>query len=50
MIAFIASIVTWSLGAVMVLLVALGIRHARRTDAAIELLGAHNVKAVGVAS
>jgi hypothetical protein len=49
-IAFIASIVTWSLGTVMLVLVALGLRHARQTDAAIELLGAHTVHAAGVAS
>jgi hypothetical protein len=49
-IAFVTSIVTWSLGTVMLVLVALGLWHARRTDAAIELLGVHNVQAVGVAS
>jgi hypothetical protein len=49
-IAFVASIVAWSLGTVMLVLVALGVRHARRTDAAIALLGAHPVPAAGVAS
>ena len=42
-IAFVSSIVAWSFGAVMMFLVALGLLHARRTDAADELVGIHTV-------
>ncbi len=43
-IAFIGAIVTWSLGFVMLLLVGLGIWHARRTTESEQLVGVHTVK------
>jgi hypothetical protein len=42
-IAFVGAIVAWSLGFVMLLLVGLGMLHARRTSAADEIVGAHVV-------
>jgi hypothetical protein len=44
-IAFWGAIVSWALGAVMLLLVGLGIWHARRTDESAELVGVHTVQA-----
>jgi hypothetical protein len=49
-IALIGSIVAWSFGALMFILVGLGLLHARRTDAADELLGVHTVHAQEVAA
>jgi hypothetical protein len=45
-IAFIGAIVAWSLGFVMLLLVGLGLYHARRTSAAEEIVGARVVHGV----
>ncbi len=42
-IAFWGAIVSWSLGSVMLLLVGLGVWHARRTDESDELVGVHTV-------
>jgi hypothetical protein len=47
-IALIGSIVSFALAAVMLLLVAFGLFHGRRTDDATEVSGAHTVQPVGV--
>jgi hypothetical protein len=44
-IAFIGAIVAWSLGFVMLLLVGLGLWHARRTSEAEEIVGTHVIHA-----
>ena len=42
-IAFVGAIVAWSLGFLMLILVGLGMFHARRTSVSVELVGLHTV-------
>jgi len=42
-IAFVGAIVAWSLGFLMLILVGLGMFHARRTSESVELVGLHTV-------